>query len=150
MHTEGIDGKKKISADVYQTISDTIESFSWGITVEKKDILELDKGNVPSQFAAILAKAASAETRLVRDIKRIIFDENLKTWVNLSSLKKTVKALESNLSNIEHIQNWHDMPDDSVMSAGKMNAFLAEIAASTQLGNELLETAKGYIKSVKK
>ena len=123
--------------------------LSWDIEITQKDVKALDSGDVPGRFQPMLIKAVAAQVRLIKDIRKVLSDKVLSAWSDEKNLIKHVKMLEINVTKIEHVQNWDEMPDETRLSADGLNILLVDIATSTEQANQLMEMAKGYIKSQK-
>ena len=135
---------------MYLALSDTIGKLSWNIELSKNDVKALEDGGMTPKIHEMCLKAVAAQTRMVKDMKKLLDDKHLKKWSEFDNFKKSAKSMESNITKIEHIQNWSEMPDESALCPDSVNKLLLEIATTTELANELLETAKGFIKSEKK
>ena len=112
-------------------MEDLFSKLKWTFNWKKSDSKALEKGKLPESMKKLLDQAIDAESKLSGDAMRLMKqldgDEQNQNYKNLKGMYKDSQQL---LCALKHIHDFHEMPDNSVLSK---ETFDAQMQKATHL-----------------
>ena len=65
----------------------------------------------------------------------------------LKELKQEHQKSNKNITDLQHIQNFEEMPDGMPLKKSGFDSFVVAVATDTQNLNQCIETSKGLVKA---
>ena len=152
VESQALRGTSKITKDEGKLLASAFQAVGWSWKYKEKDTQNLMPGStIPSSIMTLIKEACDSQTKLAKEAASLI-----KQWAGdkqddrFVKLKKGHCICNQNIAKLNHMREFHELPDD--LSATKENLYkvMLEMAQHTNDYNELIETSKGFLKSKKK
>ena len=127
-------------------MADTISSLGWSFDFAKTKTKMLEGGVLSHAMSEVLLQAKDSNDKLNKEALKLMTKLS-DTSPHYGSVKKGITTMEKNLHTINHVLQWQEMPDETVITKDKFDKMIFSIAESTEKMNELIMSVKGALKA---
>ena len=145
-------GSSKVTAQQAKLLQGAFANVGWHWNYKEKDAQKFLPGaNIPASILNLIREATDSQSKLAKEATSII-----KQWPGEKSddrllrLKKGHCVCNQNIAKLNHMQEFHELPDDLEPTKQNLDRVMLEMATHTSDYNELIEMTRGYLKSKKK
>eukprot|EP00438_Fugacium_kawagutii_P008065 Skav236193 [mRNA] locus=scaffold1795:8678:9637:+ [translate_table: standard] len=135
---QSMKGTSKINKEQSKMLAGAFKAVKWTWNYKEKDAQKLMNG-------------ANSQAKLAKEAGLII-----KQWTHdksddrLSKLKKGHAVCNQNIAKLNHMREFHELPDDLASTKDNLDQVMVGMASHTADFNELIETTRGVLKAHKK
>ena len=142
--------KKKVSKEQAKLLAEAFKHVGWSWKYQDKDIAKLSDGQIPPVILTLVTQATESQQKLAKEAMIMIKNwKGAKADERLVKLKKGHAVCNTNLAKLAHMREFHELPDDMEPTRTNLDKLMQEMAAHTKEYNELVETCRGVLRSLK-
>ena len=152
MDAQVLKGNSKINQNQAKLLQGAFASVGWSWNYKEKDAQKFLPGaNIPPAIMNLIREASDSQSKLAKEATSII-----KQWTGDKSderfvrLKKGHCICNQNIAKLNHMKEFHELPDDLEATKENLDQVMMSMATHTSDYNELIETSRGFLKSKKK
>ena len=139
-----------MDAKTAATMVDLFSNLKWSFNPTKSEASMLDQGDLVNSAKKLLHQAISANEKLAKEALKLIQKEgSVLGAAKLKELKQEHQKSNKNITDLQHIQNFEEMPDGMPLKKSGFDSFMVAVATDTQNLNQCIETSKGLVKAAK-
>jgi hypothetical protein len=146
-----LEGSKKVSKEQAAILSKAFDLLGWSWTYGAKDVNQLDGNHkIPPAIMTLVEQATASQQRLAKEAMLMIKNwKGDKNSERLTKLKKGHATISVNLAKLSHMKEFCELPDDLAATKENLDGIMKDMAVHTRDYNELVETTRGFMKSLK-
>jgi hypothetical protein len=143
----GCSGKKKMTSEQYQKLSNMIEGMGWSFDDSDSARETLENGELSLTQLQTLRDARDSQDKLGNLIVKIIKDPKLVNWDGFTMLKKGIHDINKNKATLDHVLTFEENEDDTRFTGADYVRVLSDVAKKTEYMNTKMEEGKAYLKA---
>ena len=146
-----LEGSKKVSKEQAAILSKAFDLLGWSWTYGAKDVHQLDGNHkIPPAIMTLVEQATASQQRLAKEAMVMIKNwKGDKNSERLTKLKKGHAKISVNLAKLSHMKEFCELPDDLAATKENLDGIMKDMAVHTKEYNELVETTRGFMKSLR-
>ena len=146
-----LEGKKKVTKEQATLLSKAFDMIGWSWKYTEKDVQQIDANHkIPPTIMNLVNQATASRQRLAKEAMVMIKNwKGDKGCERLAKLKKGHATIAVNLAKLTHMKGFSELPDDLAATKENLDSIMKEMAVHTKEYNELVETTRGFVKSLK-
>ena len=152
VETQQVGGSSKITKEQGKLLAKAFSAVGWSWNYKDKDAQKLMPGaSIPASIMNLIKEAGESQNKLAKEAATLI-----KQWTGekqderFVKLKKGHCLCNQNIAKLNHMREFHELPDDLSPTKENLDKVMLEMAQHTNDYNELIETSKGFLKAKKK
>ena len=139
-----------MDAKTAATMVDLFSNLKWSFNPTKSEASMLDQGDLVNSAKKLLRQAISANEKLAKEALKLIQKEgSVLGAAKLKELKQEHQKSNKNITDLQRIQNFEEMPDGMPLKKSGFDSFMVAVATDAQNLNQCIETSKGLVKAAK-
>ena len=145
-------GNSKISKEQSKILAKAFQAVSWNWRYKDQDCERFLPGAaIPASIATLIKEATESQTKLAKEAGLIIKQwTGDKTDQRFGKLKKGHGVCTQNIARLNHMKEFHELPDDLEPTKENLDKVMLDMATHTSEYNELIEVTRGVLKAKNK
>ena len=145
-------GNSKISKEQSKILAKAFQAVSWNWRYKDQDCERFLPGaTIPASIATLIKEATESQTKLAKEAGLIIKQwTGDKTDQRFGKLKKGHGVCTQNIARLNHMKEFHELPDDLEPTKENLDKVMLDMATHTSEYNELIEVTRGVLKAKNK
>ena len=150
--SQTLKGNSKISKEQGKLLAQAFQAVSWNWNYKDKDCDRVLPGaTIPPSIANLIKEATESQQKLAKEAGLIIKQWTLdRSDKRFTDLKRGHGVCTQNIAKLNHMGEFHELPDDLEPTKENLDAVMLAMATHTSEYNELIEVARGILKAKKK
>lgn len=150
LEEQSLSSKKKVSKEQAKLLGEAFKHVAWSWKYQDKDVAKLGDGEIPPAILTLVNQATESQQKLLKEAMLLIKGwKGMKSDERLIKLKRGHAVCNANLAKLTHMREFHELPDGMEPTKANLDAIMQSMAVHTKDYNELVETCRGVLRSLK-